>query len=329
MGTGILVVADSIEGRIRSTSFESTSAAARLVAKTGGKVTALAIGKGVSENARELGAYGAGRVLVVEDERLAGYVPAAHAAAALAAIRATSPRLVFFTTNAAGRDLAPRVAARFQTSVLADCVDIAFENNRPVAVRPVYAGKANLRVSTADDPAFLALRPRMFPAQRTGAPLAAVEPLAVAILPEMFQLEIASFAASQKKKVDLTEADIIVSGGRGMKGSEHFALLEELAGALGATVGASRAVVDAGWRPHEDQVGQTGKTVNPSLYFACGISGAIQHLAGMGRSKVIVAVNKDADAPIFGVANYGIVGDVFEVLPRLTQEVRNLKKAQG
>ena len=322
-----LVVCDTLGGAVRPTAFEATSAATRLVAEAGGgDVVCLVVGKGVSAMAAELGADGAKRVLAVDDPRLERFSGPAWAAAVMAAHQAVSSRLVLLSVSPNNRELAARVACRLGTSAIADCVEVAWKDGKPIAVRPVYAGKVNFKVTTADNPAVLTLRPRMFEAKRSGSPVAAVEPLAVALDASMFDTEVVEFHAAQKKKVDLTEANIIVSGGRGMKGPENFGILEELAAAMGATVGASRAVVDAGWRPHEDQVGQTGKTVTPSLYFACGISGAIQHLAGMGRSKVIVAINKDAEAPIFGVANYGIVGDVFEIVPRLTAELKKVLK---
>ena len=207
-----------------------------------------------------------------------------------------------------------------------DCTSLAWQDGALVATRPVYAGKAIQTVRLAGTPAMASLRPRAFSAteRRPGAK-ASVEPLAVTLDPARARVRVIELGAAEGGKVDLTEAEIIVSGGRGLRGPENFHLIEELAEALGGTVGASRAVVDAGWRPHGEQVGQTGKTVSPKLYVAIGISGAIQHLAGMSSARCVVAVNKDPEAPIFKIADYGIVGDAFEVVPALTEALRGLR----
>jgi electron transfer flavoprotein alpha subunit len=261
-------------------------------------------------------------VLLATHERFGLYDAAGYASACVAAVRAVSPAVVLFPASAMGRDLAPRVAARLGVGLASDCTALAFEEGRLVATRPVYAGKAVLRVAFKGTPAIASLRPKLFaPVERAGAG-AAVEPLAAD--PGPARATVRELAAAAAERLDLTESEIIVSGGRGLKGPENFVILEELALALGATVGASRAVVDAGWRPHSDQVGQTGKTVSPKLYVAVGISGAIQHLAGMSSSRCIVAINKDPEAPIFKVADYGLVGDLFEVVPALTDAVRKL-----
>jgi electron transfer flavoprotein alpha subunit len=223
-----------------------------------------------------------------------------------------------------GKDLAPRVAARLGAGLAADCIAVAVEGGRLVATRPVFAGKAQQKVAFPGRPALLSLRPKVFPAAAGAGRTARVETLEIAWSPADARARVRSVEAAAGGSVDLTEAEIIVSGGRGLKGPEHFKVIEALAEALGATVGASRAVVDAGWRPHADQVGQTGKTVSPKLYVAIGISGAIQHLAGMSSSRCIVAINKDPEAPIFKIADYGIVGDLFEVVPALTEEVKKL-----
>jgi electron transfer flavoprotein alpha subunit len=224
-----------------------------------------------------------------------------------------------------GRDLAPRVAARLGVGLAADCTAIEAEGGKLVATRPVYAGKAVQKVAFPKTPAIVSLRPKVFAALAgDGRAAATVEALNVEFDPAKARAQVVKVVASAAGKADLTEAEIIVSGGRGLKGPENFAMIEALAEALGATVGASRAVVDAGWRPHSDQVGQTGKTVSPKLYVAVAISGAIQHLAGMSSSRCIVAINKDPEAPIFKVADYGLVGDAFEVVPALTEAVKRL-----
>jgi electron transfer flavoprotein alpha subunit len=219
-----------------------------------------------------------------------------------------------------GKDLAPRVAARGAAGLASDCVALEAKGGRLVARRPMYSGKAYATVEWTGEPQVATLRPNVFP---LGTPDASRQAAVVKSAADTAaRARVTAVAATAQGKVQLTEAQVIVSGGRGLKGPEHFHLVEGLADAMRGAVGASRAVVDAGWVDHQMQVGQTGKTVSPTLYVACGISGAIQHLAGMSSSKCIVAVNKDPDAPIFKVANYGILGDVFEVLPRLTEAAK-------
>ena len=229
---------------------------------------------------------------------------------------------VVFAATATGRDLAPRVAAKLGVAVAADVTDLAVEGDAIVATRPVYAGKALQKVRVLGRPAVVSVRPNVFTASAQASQVKP-ETLSVASPGRVVVREIKAAPAGM---LDVAEAQIIISGGRGLKDPANFKVLEELAKAFGgrAAVGASRAVVDAGWRAHADQVGQTGKTVSPSLYIAVGISGAIQHLAGMRTSKVIVAINKDKDAPIFKVADYGVVGDLFEIVPKLTEEIRKL-----
>ena len=225
--------------------------------------------------------------------------------------------------SATGKDLAPRVAATLGVALAADATDVAVEGGKVVVTRPIYAGKALLKVKLTTQPAVVSLRPNVFtPVERPKAGAAQ----AVSVDAPAGRVTVKEIKAAEAGALDVAEAPIVISGGRGLKEPANFKLLEELARAFGgkAAVGASRAVVDAGWRPHADQVGQTGKTVSPSLYIAVGISGAIQHLAGMRTSKTIVAINKDKDAPIFKVADYGIVGDLFEIVPKLAEEIRKL-----
>jgi len=241
-----------------------------------------------------------------------------------AAARALDASIVLVGGSAQGKEVAPAAAARLAASPVADATGTAVEGGRIVWTRPVYAGKALARV-VSDGPVVVAsLRPNAFePGPEGGA--GAVEAFDPGAPERDFGVVVKEVLAPAAKRIDLTEADVVVSGGRGLKGPENFHLVEGLAAALGGVVGASRAVVDAGWRPHAEQVGQTGKTVSPKLYVALGISGAIQHLAGMSSSRCIVAINRDADAPIFKVADYGIVGDVFEIVPALTQAVLKAK----
>lgn len=310
----ILVFIEQRGGAIKKSSLEAVSEARRLSEQ----VAAVLVGPG---NAADIGRHGATKVYVADDPRLAAYSPEGYAAAVSAAAKACGAKAIFFAASAMGKDLAPTVAAVNDVSVATDCVALRREGNALIARRPVYAGKAVIEVEFKKLPAIVSLRPNVFPLSDGGAP-ATVEKLNVT-LPELKSV-VREIVETAKGKVELTEAATIVSGGRGFKGPENFRLLEALADALGAAVGVSRAVVDAGWRPHGEQVGQTGKTVSPTLYIAAGISGAIQHLAGMSSSKVIVAINKDADAPIFKVATYGIVGDLFEVLPEMTKQARAL-----
>jgi electron transfer flavoprotein alpha subunit len=232
------------------------------------------------------------------------------------------PDAVFFSGTAMGRDLAPRVAARLGVGAIADVVGLSLNGSSFSARRPVYSGKAFATVDTAGkSPQVISLRPNVFGAVQTGG---SAEVVALDGLELSIRAVVKELLDTGGGELDVAEADIIVSGGRGIKGPENFALIRELADALGAAVGASRAVVDAGWIEHKHQVGQTGKVVSPSLYVACGISGAIQHLAGMSSSKVIVAINKDPDAPIFKVADFGVVGDLFDVVPPMVEAIKQL-----
>jgi electron transfer flavoprotein alpha subunit len=324
----VLVFIEQRDGQIRAVSREALGEAARLVAAgLPGPVVgvcAAALDPGVGG----LGEAGASEVLLATHERFARYEPVGYTQAVAAAVEQVKPAAVLFAGSAMGRDLAPRVAARLDAGLATDCTVLAVEGGKLVATRPIYAGKATQKVGFTRAPAMVSLRPKVFAPHAGNGGAAKVTPLSLAYDPQAARAHIVDVKATSAGKADLTEAEIIVSGGRGLKGPENFHLVESLATALGGTVGASRAVVDAGWRPHADQVGQTGKTVSPKLYVAVAISGAIQHLAGMSSSRCIVAINKDKDAPIFKVADYGIVGDAFEIVPALTEAVQKLN-AQG
>jgi electron transfer flavoprotein alpha subunit len=319
----ILAFAEQRDGKLKKTAFEVVRAARTIADQTGGQVLALLIGNSVKALGSELGGYGAHKVLAVEDPRLALYSTTAYAKVIAEAARSVNAGLVFLAATAMGKDVAPRVAIKLQAGLAADCTALKVDNGTVIASRPVFAGKAITDVTITTPVQVYTLRPNVFTAGASNGTQAPVEQFAVALSDEDFSVVVKEVTQATGK-LDVTEADIIVSGGRGLKGPENFHIIEELAAVLGGAVGASRAVVDAGWRPHDEQVGQTGKTVSPSLYIAVGISGAIQHLAGMSSSKYIVAINKDKDAPIFQVADYGIVGDAFEVVPALTNEVRKL-----
>jgi electron transfer flavoprotein alpha subunit len=317
----ILVFAEHRNAAFKKASFESISAARSIAQQSGGKVIALAIGSSIDAAAKELGAYGAERILAVDDPQLERHSNTAYAKAIAEVATSQGTPVVFLAATQMGKDLAPRVAAKLNAGLASDCIALSVEGGELVATRPVYAGKALADVKVTTSTKVFTLRPNVFTATAaTGS--STVEKVSVSFAPSDFSSSVKEVKVSTGRP-DVTEADIIVSGGRGIKGPEHFTLIEELADALGAAVGASRAVVDAGWRPHDEQVGQTGKTVAPTLYIACGISGAVQHLAGMSSSKYIIAINKDKDAPIFQVADYGIVGDLFEVLPELTTQIKS------
>ncbi|MXW16102.1 MAG: electron transfer flavoprotein subunit alpha/FixB family protein [Gemmatimonadetes bacterium] len=319
----VLAVAESKHGALAGVSRETVTVARSLADSLGGAVDVAVAGA----SGGELAAWGADRVLRFDPGGTAPDGPDPFAAALADHIGAQGCAAVIFAATATGRDLAPRVAARLGVPLLTDCTDAEVSDGRVVVTRPVFAGKALARVRALAAPALLSIRPNVFPARR--APREAVkDDLSAAGSETPAGYRVVGFEASSGAALDVSEATIVVSGGRGMKGPENWHLLADLRDAIGETaaLGASRAVVDAGWRPHAEQVGQTGKTVTPKLYFAIAISGAIQHLAGMRTSGVIVAVNRDADAPVFGVADYGIVGDAFEVVPKLAEAIRELRQ---
>ena len=317
----VLAVTESRDGALRKVSHEVVAAARAVAGGLGGTVDAILFGDRLSESEQ----IAADRVLAAQHADFARYNPDGFAAT-IASI-APGYAAVVFAATATGKDLAPRVAARLGVGLATDAVGLAVEGGGIVATRPVYAGKVLQKVRLTGIPALVSVRPNTFEGGNgreqagTGA-----NPEPVAVPAFEARVRVREVKAPAQAVLDVAEAPIVVSGGRGLKEPANFKLLEELADALGSTaVGASRAVVDAGWREHAAQVGQTGKTVSPSLYIAVGISGAIQHLAGMRTARTIVAINRDKDAPIFKVADYGIVGDLFEVVPRLTQEIRKVR----
>jgi electron transfer flavoprotein alpha subunit len=326
MAQGIMVIAEQRGGTLRKISFELVSEAKRLADQCGQSVAAVMLGSQIGEEAKKLAAYGADTIYVADAPELAAYTPEAYTAVLGDLIKSKEPNIVLGGASQQGKELAARLAARLETGLAMDCVGLRLEGDIAVAKRPMYAGKiyAEVVCETAR-PQMITGRPNVFAIQEPDAGRSAeIVSVPVSLKPEDLKTKLVEELADQSGKVDLTEATCIISGGRGMKGSEQFEILEKVAAVIGASVGASRSAVDAGWRPHSDQVGQTGKVVNPNLYIACGISGAIQHLAGMGSSKVIVAINKDADAPIFQKADYGIVGDLFEVVPVLEEEFKKI-----
>jgi len=314
----VLAVTEQRDGALRKTSREVVWAARQLADAMGGTVDALVMAaSGVDAAGAKLGEVGADRVLVAEDASFAKYSPDGYAGTVAGVAKAGGYGAVLVAATAAGKDLAPRIAARLDAPLASDVTGVGIEGGKVAATRPVYAGKAIQQLRVDAPLAVVSLRPNAFAPGSAAKAGAVSKATAVAAS----RVTVREGKAAEQGRLDVAEASVVVSGGRGLKGPEHFALIEGLAKALGGAVGASRAVVDAGWRPHAEQVGQTGKTVSPQLYVAVGISGAIQHLAGMRTAKVIVAINKDKDAPIFQVADYGIVGDLFEILPRLTEEI--------
>jgi electron transfer flavoprotein alpha subunit len=317
-----LVFIEQRDGKIRKASLEALSLARKL---GGGPAAAVIAGKGVTGLAKDLGKYGAGTVYVADRDELALYSNKGYVGAVDAATKKESPDAVLIAATAMGKDLAPRFAARNNASVIADVMDLRVEGDKLVGSRPVYSGKARAEVDCGAAKLQIATtRPNVFPAEaQDGAAEPKVEALDLGEIAP--RAKVVRIEASESKELDVSEADIIVTGGRGIKGPENWPLVKDLQQALHAALGASRAVVDAGWIDHQHQVGQTGKVVSPTLYVAVGVSGAIQHLAGMGTSKVIVAINKDAEAPIFKVATYGVVGDLFQIVPEFAKAVRAIK----
>lgn len=327
----ILVFCEQRNGQLKKVGLEALGEACRLGSRSGRAVIGVVIGSSVSSLAPDLAEHGASRVLVAEDANLAHYSSEAYTAILSEVATRFQPVAIFMGATAMGTDLAPKLAARLKTSLAQGCIALDMETDGSLlATRPVYGGKLlaavkaaspTLQVVTLRPNVFAALEPKPVP----DVPLERVPVSADLARPMAVVREVQKAADG---KVELTEATIIVSGGRGLKGPENFKLVEELAAVLGGAVGASRAVVDAGWKPHRYQVGLTGRTVSPQLYIACGISGSIQHLAGMSSARTIVAINNNPNAPIFRLATYGIVGDLFEIVPLLTKEVKKLKVAE-
>jgi electron transfer flavoprotein alpha subunit len=319
----VLAVTESRDGALRKVSHEAVAAARQLAGGLGGKVDAIVFGDAVPAGADHLGAD---RVLAAGHPDFVRYSPDGFAATVASVAKGYGA--IVLPATATGKDLAPRVAARLGVALASDVVALSVESGSVVVTRPVFAGKVLQKVRLTGTPAVISVRPNTFEGgsggKRAGAGGSGVEQITVPAFEA--RVRVKEIKAPEKAALDVAEAPIVVSGGRGLKEPANFKLLEELAEALGSTaVGASRAVVDAGWREHAAQVGQTGKTVSPSLYIAVGISGAIQHLAGMRTAKTIVAINRDRDAPIFKIADYGIVGDLFEVVPRLTEAIKQVR----
>jgi electron transfer flavoprotein alpha subunit len=321
----ILAYIEIRDGKIKKSSFEVLSEAKRRGDESGVEIAAVLVGDKVEGLAAELFRYGATKVFALENPLLDQYSPSGYTQALYSLAEDIKPGAIFFAATSMGKDLAPRVAAKLGVSLASDCTQIAAKDGRLEVVRPIFAGKAFARFGFKSSPQIATLRPNVFPLIDPIDDQGETIKKEVAISEDRVKDKVVEVVKAEGAELDVTEADIVVSGGRGMKGPENFALLRELTSILPhAAVGASRSAVDAEWIDHQHQVGQTGKTVSPNLYLAFGISGAIQHLAGMSSSKYIVAVNKDPEAPIFKVADFGIVGDLFQVIPPLKEELKKI-----
>ncbi len=325
MSKPVLVITEQRNNTFRKVSFEVVSEGRRLADELGSSLVAIVLGAGINGIGETLGHYGADKVLVADDAIFQNYSAEGYTRTILDAAKNIDPGIILLPASALGKDLAPRLTAHLQAGLATDCVDFSIADGKLQAVRPMYAGKVLTSYSFNSSPQIATLRPNIFTVSDPDTSKSAtVEKVTVPVSASDIKAVVKEIISAEGGKLDVSEANIIVSGGRGMKGPENFKILEELADLLGGAVGASRSAVDSDWRPHSDQVGQTGKTVSPDLYIACGISGAIQHLAGMSSSKCIVAINKDPDVPIFQKADYGIVGDLFDVVPVLTEEFKKI-----
>jgi electron transfer flavoprotein alpha subunit len=320
MAQGVFAITEQRDGELRKVSLEAVSEGRRVADGLGADLTAVVLGTGIEGLAEELKKYGPDKIWVVDDPALADYTTDAYTNILSGLIQTADPAVIILGASAQGKDLAGRLAARLDAGVAMDCTAIKLDNGSLTYTRPMFGGKIVADVGIEGAPQIVAIRPNVMDITEAAKDSAIDKPAV-----EVGEVKTAVIEKTMDTgdKIELTEADIIVSGGRGTGGD--YAVIEALAAELGAAVGASRSAVDEGWRPHSDQVGQTGKTVSPTLYVACGISGAIQHLAGMSTSKYIVAINKDAEAPIFSKADFGIAGDLFDVVPALTEEVKKVK----
>ncbi len=314
----VLVVAEVSNGKVKRAAFEALTLAGSL--SSGGMVTVVLAGPFNPEVENSLAKYGAKNIFYAEHEQIQKQNPEAVFELAKATLKEVKSELILLSASFLGKELGGRLSAALNAPLANDCIQVKSSGSEILVRRPLYAGKviANFKLSGAVN--IVSVRPNAY-AAKEDSQTASVKKLTLDNV--MLKTQVESLESTQQKRPELTEADMVVSGGRGMKGPENYHIIEAFADKIGAAVGASRAAVDAGWRPHSDQVGQTGKVVSPKLYIACGISGAIQHFAGMGSSKCIVAVNKDPEAPIFKKCDYGIVGDLFEIVPLLTEEVSN------
>lgn len=325
MSKNVYVIAEQRDGKIMKVSYELIGKARELADDLGQEVVAVLMGSGVEAVAGDLAKAGADKVVVVDDPMLAEYVTEPYTKAVTAVIKAQDPEIVIFGASSIGRDLAPRVSARIHTGLTADCTKLEIDPETKLLnmTRPAFGGNIMATIVCANHrPQMATVRPGVMQALADCDKVGTVEKFDVEFTAEDMNVEICEVVKTEKKSVDITEAKILVSGGRGLGGPEGFEPLKELAKVLGGEVSSSRAAVDAGWIDRDRQVGQTGKTVRPDLYIACGISGAIQHAAGMEESEFIVAINKEESAPIFSLCDLGIVGDLNKIVPKLTEALK-------
>lgn len=321
----ILVFMECRDGKIKKSSFEVLSEAKRRAGEMGMEAAAVLVGHGVDTLAPDAFRYGASKVFICENTLLSHYSPSGYTQALVSLIEEVKPEIILFAATAMGKDLSPRLAAKLGVSLASDCTQTTVKDGKLEVLRPIFAGKAFASFTFQSSPQMASLRPNVFTLLPPEDGQGEIVKKDVGISEDQVKDKVVEVLKAEGAELDVTEADIVVTGGRGMKGPENFDLLRDLIAVLPhSALGASRSAVDAEWIDHQHQVGQTGKTVSPSLYMAFGVSGAIQHLAGMSSSKYIVAVNKDPEAPIFKVADFGIVGDLFEVLPPLKEELRKI-----
>lgn len=317
MAEGVLAIAEQMDGVFKKAAIEAVSEGKRIAKNLGTTLTALVMGSNIEKMAKNLAKYGADRIVIADDPLLKNFLVDIYTDTAAQIVESEHPAVIITGATSIGKDLCAGLSARLDAALATDCVAIQIQKDQCRITRPMYGGKILADMVLEGFPKIIGIRPNAMGISESPA-----EGIMERFTPKIREGAMKFVEKTMDTgKVELTEADVIVSGGRGMGGPD-FKIIEELASALGGAVGASRSAVDEGWRPHSDQVGQTGKTVSPNLYIACGISGAIQHLAGMSSSKIIVAINKDPDAPIFSKADYGIVGDLFEVIPAITAEIK-------
>lgn len=318
----VLIVAEHRDGKLKKSTFELVGASSA----AGNETHVALLGEGVAGLAKEIGGYGANKIHVAENAALKNYNAEAYTNVICDLAKSISPDVILASHTPTGRDLMPRIARELDVGMASDCISLTFEGSGIKVRRPLYSGKATAEVEfVGAGPKIATIRPNALGVGKPDANKSG-ESMNVSVNLGDIKTKTLEVVKGASARPDVTEAGTVVSGGRALKSAENFKLIEDLADVLGAAVGASRAAVDAGYRPHRDQVGQTGKVVSPTLYIACGISGAIQHLAGMRSSKTIVAINSDAEAPIYQIADYGVVGDLFQIVPLLTEEFKKIKE---
>mgnify|MGYP000888571789 CR=1 FL=1 len=320
----ILIIAEHRSGKLKKSTLELVSAASQ----SGNETHVALLGEAVDNFKQDLNAHGAAKIHLAQSSALKFYSAEAYSQICAQIIQSVRPNIVLASHTPTGKDLMPHLSALLDAGLASDCTSLSFSGEKIVARKPLYAGKATAEVEFLDSGLQMAtIRPNALGAPKQAQPTPTLEVINIAVSLSGQKTNVKDVVQGNTGRPDVTEAAIVISGGRSLKSADGFKILEELADVVGGAVGASRAAVDAGFRPHRDQVGQTGKVVSPSLYIACGISGAIQHLAGMRTSKVIVAINTDPEAPIFQAADYGVVCDLFSLVPLLTQEFRKIRES--